>query len=144
MRVTFEKVAHGQCRWVAVRGKRTRVPCGAMGGHLRPGDLPHDLAQFVAERELGIERGFWGLVAAGATFRSTGRKRTKPGRELIARHRADLADAEHRAGTLVAAWRAGEPCLALDAVAAEWADLRQGETLSLEWPARASARTRGG
>src|SRR5436309_3270702 len=32
--------------------------------------LPHDLAHYVVERELGLKRGFWGCVAAGATFGS--------------------------------------------------------------------------
>ena len=57
-------------------------------------DLPHDLATFVIEQALGIERGFWGCVAAGATFRSLGRRRTAPGVEVIRRHRAQLDDAE--------------------------------------------------
>jgi hypothetical protein len=30
--------------------------------------LPHDLAHYVVERELGLEHGFWGCVAAGAMF----------------------------------------------------------------------------
>jgi hypothetical protein len=30
--------------------------------------LPHDLAHYVVERELGLKRGFWGCVAAGAMF----------------------------------------------------------------------------
>src|SRR5207249_535681 len=29
---------------------------------------PHDLAHYVVERELGLKRGFWGCVAAGAMF----------------------------------------------------------------------------
>ncbi len=34
----------------------------------RTHSMPHDLAHFVVERELGLKRGFWGCVAAGATF----------------------------------------------------------------------------
>jgi hypothetical protein len=34
--------------------------------HDRPSSLPHDIAHFVVERELGLDRGFWGRVAAGA------------------------------------------------------------------------------
>lgn len=30
--------------------------------------LPHDLAHYVVERELGVAWGFWGLMAHGATF----------------------------------------------------------------------------
>jgi hypothetical protein len=32
--------------------------------------LPHDIAHYVVERELGLQRGFWGCVAAGALFDS--------------------------------------------------------------------------
>jgi len=46
-------------------------------GHM--GVIPHDLAHFVVERALGIRRGFWGSVAAGAVFGSltyvSGRRR---------------------------------------------------------------------
>lgn len=37
-------------------------------GHM--GNIPHDLAHFVVEQGLGIERGFWGSVAEGAVFGS--------------------------------------------------------------------------
>jgi hypothetical protein len=30
--------------------------------------LPHDLAHYVVERELGLHQGFWGSIAAGALF----------------------------------------------------------------------------
>jgi hypothetical protein len=30
--------------------------------------LPHDIAHFVVETELGLEHGFWGLLAAGVLF----------------------------------------------------------------------------
>src|SRR5438105_266747 len=104
MMVTFRKAAGGQCAWEALRGQRTRVPETAMGGHVGDNDLPHDLAQFVAEVALGLRYGFWGLVDAGATFKTTGRKRTKPGRRIIAEHRADLAAAEHRVNMEIDAW----------------------------------------
>jgi hypothetical protein len=34
----------------------------------RPASLPHDIAHYLVERELKLERGFWGSVAAGAVF----------------------------------------------------------------------------
>jgi hypothetical protein len=49
------------------------------------GDLPHDLVTFVIEDALAIEHGFWGCVAAGATFRTLGRRRTPQGREVSGR-----------------------------------------------------------
>ena len=58
------------------------------------GGLPHDLIQMIVEGSVGIERGFWGSVAAGATFKSTGRKRTKPGRAVIVSNRDAVAQAE--------------------------------------------------
>jgi hypothetical protein len=32
----------------------------------RPAGLPHDIVHFVVENELSLERGLWGLIAAGA------------------------------------------------------------------------------
>ena len=57
-------------------------------------DLPHDLAHFVVEAGLGLEHGFWNLVANGASFRSLGRRPTRPGRQLIAAYRVELNQAE--------------------------------------------------
>jgi hypothetical protein len=34
----------------------------------RSSSLPHDIAHYIVERELGLSRGFWGCVAAGAMF----------------------------------------------------------------------------
>lgn len=100
-------------------------------------DLPHDLAQFVVEATLGLEEGFWNLVANGATFKSLGRRQTKPGRQLIAAHRAELNEAEKVVNAHVAAWRDGDPTPvgpALDAMLARWRALRVGEELVVEWP----------
>jgi hypothetical protein len=35
----------------------------------RPQFVPHDMAHYLIERALGFERGFWGVVAAGAVFK---------------------------------------------------------------------------
>jgi hypothetical protein len=32
--------------------------------------MPHDIAHYVVEKALGLDRGFWGRVAVGATFPS--------------------------------------------------------------------------
>jgi hypothetical protein len=69
--------------WEANLGRGRRVPGTLMGG-ARPAVLPHDLVQYIVEAGTQYEHGFWGLLAKGATFRSTGRRRTKPGREVIA------------------------------------------------------------
>jgi hypothetical protein len=34
----------------------------------RPARLPHDIAHFIVESELGLEHGLWGLLAAGVVF----------------------------------------------------------------------------
>jgi hypothetical protein len=101
------------------------------------GDLPHDLTQLVVEATLGIEHGFWGCVSAGATFRSTGRKRTHPGRAVIAAHRQDLARAEQIVGAHVHFWRDGLPTPAGEALStfdSLWRTLPDGGALRVEWP----------
>ena len=137
MRVTFRKVESGQCDWEAIRARRTRVPGCCMGGRIREGYLPHDLAGFVIESGLGLRHGFWGLIAEGATFNSMRKRRTREGRAVIAAHRAELDAAEARVhaeehllehggdSPLRAEW---------DAMVARWAALPVGAALELEWP----------
>lgn len=100
-------------------------------------DVPHDLATFVVELVLGLRHGFWGCVADGATFRSTGRRRTRQGRDVIAEHRDDLDAAEVVVNEQFFAWRRGEPVdagPALDRALVAWRALADGEELSLTWP----------
>jgi hypothetical protein len=120
--------------WEAVRGKRTRIPGTVMAAQR---NLPHDLLQFVVEAACGIEDGFWGLLARGATFKSTGRKATRPGRALIAAHRSGLVKAEALVGLHSRAWIAGEhsPVTeALDQTRDRWDHLGQESRLVFEWP----------
>ena len=46
------------------------------------GEVPHDIAHLVVEEELGLERGVWGVLAAGGLFRGAsvvaGRQRPTP------------------------------------------------------------------
>jgi len=134
MEVRFAKGAKGRtCGWVALRPPRTKVPGPTMAAG---GDVPHDLATFVVEQALGIERGFWGCVAEGATFRSLGCKRTQPGRAVISRHKDELDRAEALVNDVYFAWRRGEPTAAdaaLDEALARWRALGEGEELVLEW-----------
>jgi hypothetical protein len=97
MRVVFAKAKRGLCVWTAYPPKRRPVTAGG-GGSTGTCPLPHDLAQLVVERELGLEHGFWGCVAAGATFRTLvrgGRKRTRPGVEIILARVDEIDAAEH-------------------------------------------------
>lgn len=136
MIVTFRKLTEKRLStWDALRGRRTRVPGTTMG--LGRGGLPHDLIQLAVEGSLGLEFGFWGCVAKGATFRSTGRRRTRPGRAIIAAHRAELLSAEHLAGEHLSRWATGKPTPAANALVrldAAWRALGDGEHLTVRWP----------
>jgi hypothetical protein len=121
--------------WDATRNKRTRVPGAVMAAGKT---IPHDLAQYVIEASAGYRGGFWDLVARGATFKSTGRRRTKPGRAVIAAHRDELAGAEKLAGLHIALWRARRPSPVtdnLDRALAQWNELLPGQRLVFSWPA---------
>jgi hypothetical protein len=122
------------CTWEAVLPSRTRLqgPTMAAGG-----DVPHDLATLVIEAELRIERGFWGCMAKGATFRGISRRRTERGTGVIQAHLAELDAAEARVNAEHFGWRRGEPVAAagaLDAALDEWRALRPGERLVRQWP----------
>lgn len=136
MRVAFYRDDEARVAgWNAVRGKRTQIPGTVMA--LGRGDISHDLAQYVVEAATGYDAGFWGLLSRGASFKSTGRKRTKPGRALVIEHRADLDQAEQVAAVHIAAWRCGEDnpvARALTDAAAKFSALRPGEKLVYEWP----------
>ena len=100
-------------------------------------DLPHDLAQYVIEAETGYRGGFWDLVSKGATFKSTGRRRTTPGRAVIAEHRTELAGAERLAGEHLQRWTSGEKTSVTDALnraLAQWKALSLAECLGFDWP----------
>jgi hypothetical protein len=85
MEVTFAKVDPGFCETSVVRadGVRLAVPTFGPMRH-----MPHDIVHFVVESELGVERGFWGCVAAGAVFR---------GMRVVAGRRRPHADERSRA-----------------------------------------------
>jgi len=146
MQVVFYKVDNGRlCAWVATPPKRKRFQGTTMASGR---DLPHDLAQFVVEATLGLQHGFWGLLANGATFKSVvGRRRTQPGQQLIRVHREALNATEHLVNAHVAAWRTGTPTPAgpaLDAMYARWQALPVGEELQVDWPTQRLPRvTRG-
>jgi hypothetical protein len=135
MRVAFHK-GNGprSCTWEATLGKRRRVPGTVMGvGN----DIPHDLAQYVIEAATRYEYGFWGCVADGATFKSTGRKRTHPGRAVIAEHRAEILASEHLANAHLYLWKSGEKTnvtRALDHALRQWRGLGRTRQLVYEWP----------
>ena len=136
MHVEFYKAGEGRlCGWVATPPRRRPFQGTTMAAGR---DLPHDLAQFVVERELDLREGFWGLLANGATFKSVpGRWLTKPGQQLVREHVDALNAVEGIVHVHVAAWRNGTPTPvgpALDAMYARWRSLAEGERLRVEWP----------
>jgi hypothetical protein len=66
MEITFTKTGARGYEVVARRDDKVVVRIGTPD---RPEGLPHDMAHYLVERGLGIERGFWGAVAAGAVFK---------------------------------------------------------------------------
>ena len=109
----------------------------------------HCPASLAAWRSCSPSPTIWNLVANGASFKSVGRRQTKPGRQLIADHRSELNQAEGVVNVHVAAWRDGDPTPvgpALEAMLARWRALPFGEELVVEWPTRrlprASVRVR--
>ena len=136
MQVTFFKPSekHRLCVWTAIRGKRTVVPGTVMAAGA---GLPHDLAQYVVEATFGVATGFWGLVARGATFKSTGRRVTKPGRAARRgpprqprRGRATGG----RARRPMAEGRPTEAAAPLSAALEAWQRLQLGDGLVFHWP----------
>ena len=64
-------------------------------------ELPHDIAHLIVEDELGLDRGVWGVLAAGGLFRGASVRagRQKPhaarrGREIVAAATEQLNQAE--------------------------------------------------
>lgn len=116
--------------------------------------LPHDLVHYVVEDELGLEFGFWGLVAAGARLQSVQaygardpRRIPPPDDPLVAAHVDELLAAEG----LVASFSglpgtAPEPELEparierirarLAELNEEWQTTGAGEVLRLRWPGK--------
>jgi hypothetical protein len=64
MDITFTRTDQGVCKASVVRDDGSTV--GVLGSPGRRSALPHDLAHYVVESELRLERGFWGCIAAGA------------------------------------------------------------------------------
>ena len=142
--VTFHKVdgRSPHAWWEAVRPTRGRVRGGYMP--IGRGRIPHDLGHLATEAHLGIEDGFWGLLARGATYRRGTRQRpTKPGRQLVRDHRAGLGAAEAIGNHHHFAWASGRPtpvAPTFDRLAELWEAVPDGGTLTIEWPSLVSKR----
>src|SRR5947209_18462449 len=91
----------------------------------------------IVEGVARLDRGFWGSVAAGATFNSMPVKRTTPGRAVIARNRDHSDEAEKIAGEHYHRWKHGLPTPAaayLDEIGRRWDAPPDGGRLVIEWP----------
>jgi hypothetical protein len=143
LEITFTRTRPRACA-TTVRRDRASFELHGFG---RTAELPHDLAHYEVERALGLRHGFWGCVAAGATFQSMtlvqGRRQpawAERSRELLRRHRGELTEAD--GGAPIGPphmWRA---CQALATAGARWRALPTGGTLTVTWP-DAPERARG-
>ena len=129
--------------------------------------MPHDMAHFIVENELGIKGGVFGQLAAGGhagTFRpveggkKAGRK-TRTGDRLAAASRGDADLSERLVNLACRTWTGDHPedasavkgyteedisrvCRQFDAVSAIWRTLKVGGSLTLEWQEKSPPRGR--
>jgi hypothetical protein len=124
MDVTFHKRAGNRYFTTAARDDGVTV---TLPGFDRTSAVPHDLAHFVAEREFGMTRGFWGSVAAGALFTNmpvTGRQKphaAERSKRILKAHAADIGLAEVVAAAIHAAVEDDlRPEVVLNRIRAHW------------------------
>jgi hypothetical protein len=98
MDILFVQSGHRRIATVVTRQDKVRLSVHVYGP-LDP--IPHDLAHYVIEQELGLQDGFWGSVAAGALFGGikilAGRQRphaAQRSREVLAAHRQEIGVSE--------------------------------------------------
>ena len=105
MIVTFIRTAEERVRILVERDDGARLEVLAHSpGHM----LPHDLAHFVVEPELGIREGFWGRIARGGTFDSVIMLEPPtikvPARTRASRGPSQVHEAEVLVGILMDIW----------------------------------------
>src|SRR5688572_5331427 len=118
--------------------------------------LPHDLAHFVVENELGIAGGVFGQLAASGTANTfhpfdarEKRKIVRRGKQIAAANRDDALLSEKIVAITCGRWNS-DPlaptdrgvvseadieriCRQFDAVSSEWSKLEVGGSMRLEW-----------
>ena len=143
MRVTFPRLPdheHGYALVERDDGVVYRRYAGTAGPR-----LPHDIVHLVVERELRIQDGIWGGIAAGVVLAAA------PGRraELLADLVSSAAALDYLTPAAIRALAAAKPAVlpdaevdpvviavaarALQVEAARWARLRVGQELCYEW-----------
>ncbi|MEP6704144.1 MAG: hypothetical protein ABJB34_05010 [Acidobacteriota bacterium] len=116
--------------------------------------LPHDVAHFIVENELGIKGGIFGQLAAGGSAGSffshdpkRRRKAKKRGEDLAKTNRADALFSEHAVYASQSRWEAHDIipdtkipaadiariCKRFEDFARRWSKLTAGGSISLEW-----------
>jgi hypothetical protein len=161
MNVTFTRTAERRYR-VLVEG------AGVVSSWMEPAPgydtrLPHDMAHFVVENELGITGGVFGQLAAGGdagafhpTEEQRRRKLAKRGKRITIANRDDALWSEKVVNLACRAWNNNlsdvspvegvstedikRVCREFDAVSAIWSKLAVGESMTLLWRGR-GART---
>src|SRR5262249_43251802 len=154
MQVIFTRThARGYSVTIAGPGIDTATMNPAPGFDAR---LPHDVAHFIVERELGIQGGLYGQLAAGGTagtFHAKDAKKPRRakrrGAAIAAANEGDAAFSEHAVYAAQSRWERREIVpdtsiakVDLDRIitsfedfATRWSALAVGESITLEWAA---------
>ncbi|MCM3900526.1 MAG: hypothetical protein ND866_02360 [Pyrinomonadaceae bacterium] len=162
MKVTFTRTGGRRYR-VSVEGP------GVVSSWMEPAPgydarLPHDMAHFVVENELGITGGIFGQLAGGGharTFHPTeqaSRRVAKRGKRIAAANRGDAMLSEKAVYLACRAWNKDvseatrvevvspedikRVCREFDAVSAIWSKLAVGESMTLVWRGSAARAQR--
>lgn len=127
VRIVFTRVPGGESLATIYRPDGVVV---VMPSVSRKHRVPHDLAHAVAERELGLARGIFGSLAAGALFNNV---RVVSGRQhhdashrstrILRANSIDLGHSELLGGALAHAVEAGCPAEVCERVRHDWAVL---------------------
>lgn len=152
MKVTFTKT-HEKGYGVSVEGTGIdKVTMASAPGYDQR--LPHDVAHFIVENELGILGGIFGQIAAGGTantFFSTEaknkRKARRRGAEMMKANKNDALFSEHAVYAVQSRWEKHDIipdtkisqndldriAQKFEEFAAEWTKVEIGGSVTLEW-----------
>lgn len=152
MKVTFTKT-HEKGYGVSVEGTGIDKVTMASAPGYDP-RLPHDVAHFIVENELGILGGIFGQIAAGGTantFFSTEaknkRKARRRGAEMMKANKNDALFSEHAVYAVQSRWEKHDIipdtkisqndldriAQKFEEFAAEWTKVEIGGSVTLEW-----------
>jgi hypothetical protein len=159
MKVTFTRV-HAKGYAVSVEGAGID-PLKMQPAPGYDARLPHDVAHFIVENELGIMGGIFGQLAAGGTANTffseearNRRKARKRGTEIMKANKGDALFSEHAVWAAQSRWEEQDiipdtkiPKPDLDRIIAkfeefanEWSKLPIGGSITLEWEGKSKKR----